>query len=366
MSDNLVQVRGTDGKIYLLDERNHTVVDDRGQNIAGFTEYDPADAFQRDFTATNVHTAAILTNFAIDYGTNSGEAIADQAAPPVLVNKASDSFYTYSKNNKFRRASASLAAEDAAIPEVGPELSTDSYTTKPYGLSTFIAQGVEANADAGVNPRMRAMARIMNVLTMDREVRAQTALMNGTTFSSYTTALTSSNYWDNGTSSDPRGDIITALTSTLAPVNRMILSEEGWFKFCNNAQVQKFGLPVGLGGSNSPAAVMERLGFPEIVPLIGRMKAESTTAGTTTIDYVWEDDCLFAYVPAGNSLEDVPTARTFRWLKDGMSRESGGFRIREWEEPGRGQDGGRRLAVVVNEVVKVTAADTGYLFTNIY
>ena len=66
------------------------------------------------------------------------------------------------------------------------------------------------------------------------------------------------------------------------------------------------------------------------------------------------------------SADDVPTARTFRWLKDGMSRESGGYRIREWDVPDRGQDGGRKLAVVVNEVIKVTAADTGYLFTNIY
>lgn len=367
MSDNnIVEVRGTDGKTYRLDEFNHTVVDENGRNVAGFTEYDPAPTFERDFTQANVHTAAILTNFAIDYGTQSGEAIADMAAPPVLVQKASDTYYTYSKNNKFRRASATLTSEDAAIPEVGPEISTDTYTTVPYGLSTFIAQGVEANADAGVNPRMRAMNRVMNVLTMDREARAQTALMNGTTFSGYTTALTSSNYWDNGASSDPRNDIITALTSTLAPINRMILSEEGWYKFCHNEQVAKYALPVGRGGSNSPAAVMESLGFPEIVPVIGRMKAESLTAGTTTIDYVWEDDCLFCYVPRGNSLEDVPTARTFRWLKDGMSRESGGFRIREWDEPGRGQDGGRRLAVVVNEVVKVTAADTGYLYTNIY
>jgi hypothetical protein len=210
------------------------------------------------------------------------------------------------------------------------------------------------------------MNRIMNVMTMERERRCVSALMNSTTFASYYSTLTTTNYWADGVSSDPLADINTAVESSLAPINRMILSQKGWNRFVKNAQVAKYGLSVATALDLSPQAIMARLGHPEIQPLIGKMKGESTTTGTTTIDYLWDDDCLFAYVPQGNSIEDVPTARTFRWLKDGMSRESGGFRIREWEVPDRGQDGGRKLAVVVNEVVKVTAADTGYLFLNIY
>lgn len=365
MSDKILKVRDADGSVQTFDEYNHTVTDENGRKV-DYIEHDPANTEQRDFTQSNVHTASILTNFAIDYGVNSDQAIADFAAPVVLVDKASNTYYTYSKNNRYRSVTALLAAEGASIPEVGPEISTDTYTTAPYGLSTFIAQGVEANADAGVNPRMRAMNRIMNVMTMERERRCVSALMNSTTFASYYSTLTTTNYWADGVSSDPLADINTAVESSLAPINRMILSQKGWNRFVKNAQVAKYGLSVATALDLSPQAIMARLGHPEIQPLIGKMKGESTTTGTTTIDYLWDDDCLFAYVPQGNSIEDVPTARTFRWLKDGMSRESGGFRIREWEVPDRGQDGGRKLAVVVNEVVKVTAADTGYLFLNIY
>ena len=366
MSDEqAVSLRGTDGQVHKFDEYNHTVVLPDGRKV-DFTEYDPSNEHQRDFTQANVHVAAALTNFAIDYGSNQSEAIADMAAPVVLVDKASDTYHTYSKQNKLRRVTALLTSEDAGIPEVGPVKSTDTYNTKPYGLSTFIGQGVEANADPGVNPRLRAMARIMNAMVMEREHRCATALMNATTFSGYTTALTSSNYWDGGASSDPVKDIYTAQESTLKNPNRMILSQKGWNRFVSNEQIAKHAIYVGEALSKSPQALMASLGFPEIMPLIGSMKSESQTAGTTTESYIWDDDCLFAYMPIGNSIEDVLTARTFRWLKGGMSRESGGYRIREWDEPNRGQDGGRRLAVVTNEVIKVTAADTGYLYTNVY
>ena len=334
------KVRGTDGKVYTFDDYEHV---------------------------SNVHTSTALTNFAIDYGSQTGMSIADEVAPPILVQKASDYYYTFSENNTFRRVDALLANEDAQINEVGPTLSTTTYTVKPYGLATFIAQGVEANADAVVNPRMRAMARIMNALTMDREHRCVEQALDGTTnFASYKTTLTSTNYWDDGASSDPRKDIITAQESALLPINGMACSRKSWNRFVHNEQVAKYGIYIGQGVNESPTALLSRLGFEGIAPYICDMRSESTTQGTTTKSYIWDDDVLFFHRPAGNGIEDAPTLRTFRWLKDGMSRESGGFRIREWRDEARGQDGGSKLAVVVNEVIVATAPATGYLFENVW
>lgn len=366
MSDEhrFFKVRGLDGKVYTFDDYEHTVTDEQGRKL-DFIEHDPANVAQRDFSISNVHVSTALTNFAIDYGSQSGMSIADEVAPPILVTKASDYYYTFSENNTFRRVDALLAHEDAAINEVGPTLSNTTYTVKPYGLASFIAQGVEANADAVVNPRMRAMNRIMEAMTMDREHRCVAQALDGTTnFASYKTTLTTSNYWDDGASSDPRKDIITAQESALRPINGMALSRKSWNRFAHNEQVAKYGLPVGMGVNESPDALLNRLGFSGLQVYICDMKSESTTTGTTTKSYVWDDDCLFFHRPAGNGIEDAPTLRTFRWLKDGMSRESGGFRIREWEVPERGQDGGRKIAVVVNEVIVATAPATGYLFEN--
>lgn len=366
MEQRFYKVRGTNGEVFTFDDYEHTVTDQNGRKL-DFIEHDPANIAQRDFSVANVHTATALSNFAIDYGSNTDGAIADMVAPPILVTKASDYYYTYSENNRFRRVNALLASEESSIDEVGPEISTSTYTTKPYGLATFIAQGVEANADAGVNPRMRAMARVMSALTTDREHRCAAQALDGTTnFASYKTTLTSSNYWDDGADSDPRKDIIGAIESALLPINGMALSEKSWHRFCHNEQTAKYGLAVGQAVNESPAALMARLGFPGVVPLIGKMKSESITAGTTTKSYVWDDDCLFLHLPSGNAIEDAPTLRTFRWLKDGMSRESGGWRIREWEVPDRGQDGGRKIAVVVNEVIVATAPATGYLYENVW
>lgn len=365
--ESLTQIRDvTTGRVVTFDEHNHTVLDNGRKS--DYIDHDPDGAQHRDFSSSNVHVSQALTNFAIDYGTQDGLAIADLAAPVLLVDKASDTYHTFSANDKFRRVNAAMADEDADIAEVGPTKSTDTYTTAAYGLSTFVSQGVEANADPVVQPRMRAMRRIMNAMVTEREHRTADALLNTTTFTSYSSTLTSSNYWDDGASSDPRKDVITAIESLLAPCTHMALSEKSWNRFVHNVQVAKYGIYTGMGVNDTPTGLMERLGFPYITPLIGRMRSESTTAGTTTKSYVWDDDAIFLHIPsgAGSDPEEVPTARTFRWLKGGLSRNSGGFRIREWDVPERGQDGGRKLAVVVNEVVKVTAADCGYLFINVW
>lgn len=358
------EVRDADGSVMRFDEYEHIVIDSNGRKFE-YKEYDPANQFQRDLTTDNVHVASALTNFAVDYGSQSGMAIADFVARPILVTKASDYYYTSSANNTFRRVDTSLASDNAPLNEVSPNLSTTLYKVKPYGMSTFVPLGVEANADSVVRPRMRAMRRILDVMTLDREHRCVAEALDGTTnFASYKTTLTTSNYWDDGASSDPRKDIMTAEESALLPINAMACSRKTWNRFKHNEQVAKYGLPVGMGANESPAGVMSRLGFDYIMPFISDMRSESTTAGTTTKSYVWDDDCLFFHLPSGNEIEDAPTLRTFRWLKDGMSRESGGFRIREWRDESRGQDGGVKLAVVVNEDIVCTAADSGYLFEN--
>jgi len=374
-ADKIFRIRDVDsGQFLAFDDYSHTVTMPDGRKV-DFIEYDPANRFQADFstrapgyTQAQVHVAGALSNFAIDYGTQEGMAVADILAPPLLVQKASDTYHTFSKNDRFRRANSLMVDNDSPIPEVGPTKSSSTYTTAPYGASTFISAGIEANADSIVQVRMRGMRRIMNVMTMDREARVSEAMRNTTTFAGYTVTLTTSNYWDDGAASDPRKDLITGMETMLMPCTHMGLSEKSWHRFVHNAQVAKYGLYLGAGVNETPGALMDRLGFGNVIPVIGRMRAESTTAGTTTIGFVWDDDVVLAHVPpaAGSEPEAVPTARTFRWLSGGMSRESGGYRIREWDVPDRGQDGGRKIAVVCNEVVTVTGADAGYVIENVW
>jgi len=364
----ITQIRDLDtGLMLRFDEANHTVTLPDGR-VLDFVEHDPSAMLQRDFSLSDVHVAAALTNFAVDYGSQQGQAIADLVAPPILVDKASDYYHTFDKNNRYRRVNTLLSTNDGAIPEIGAAKSSSSYTVDSYGASTFVPLKIEAGADAVVQPRMRAMRRIMNAMVTDREHRVAAAALNATTFASYLTTLTSSNFWDDGADSDPRKNIIDATEAMLAPCTHMALSEKSWNRLVHNAKSQQYGISVGMAVNEAPAAFMARLGFPNITPLIGRMRSESTTTGTTTLSFVWDDDVLFFHNPQGSTEDEqeVPTIRTFRWVLPGMSAASGGFRIREWDQPDRGSDGGRKMAVLCDEKVVVTGVDTGYMIQNVW
>lgn len=373
MSDQVIKMRGPDGGVLTLDEYNMTVTDSNGQTYGMRDLTMPAfdqlyDKLQRrDLTAASVHTASALANFICGY--SNPEFIADEACPPLLVSKTSDYFYTWSQNDAFRRVNTLLASDQAEPPEVGPTLSSTQYTVKAYGASAFVPALVESNADAGISPMLMSMQRCLTAMALEREHRVQTLLNNTTTFSGYTSTLTSSNYWDDGASSDPVKDIMTAQETALKPITHMVLSEKSWNRFIKNAQVAKYSQYVSTDTlSADPGQLMARLGFAGIRVLIGRARSESTTTGTTTISYIWDDDAFFLHLPAGSDSNpmEIPTIRNFRLLVPGAARETMGFRVREWDVPGRGQNGGRKIAVVCNEVETAVAANTGYLLVNVW
>jgi hypothetical protein len=374
MDEEKIQVKGSDGSHVELDEYNHTVTypDGRKTDFREVTADDIAPN-KRELVLGNVHVNAALMNFLVGYGSNQAEAISDAVAPVLLVDKRSDKYYTLASTEKHRRANAEMAHEEATINEVSPSISNTTFTTKAYALKTFVAQGVEAGADAVVRPRVRALSRLLNAMNIDREVRCQSTVMNATTFSSYLATKTSSNFWDtiggSPTDSNPIGDIVAGAESMYAPLTDIVMSEKGWWRFVTNPNVYKFGLYTAENALNaSPDVLAQRIGFPGVKFHIGRMRKEAATMAVSTVSYIWDDDCMLLHIPqgAGDNGEVVPTARTFRWNKDGAARQMNGYRIREWDDLNRGQDGGRVMALCCNEVIQVVATAAGYMIQNIY
>jgi hypothetical protein len=347
MNMSTIRVKGDDGKTRELDEERGIVTGDFGQTQL------------RELSTSDVHIAAAMDNFVTGYGRNQGEAVADIVCPPLLVNRESDYFHTWDKDDRFQDVSFDLIGEDGSIPEISPRKSTDTYSCTPRGLASFVAQGVVANADPRVDPRMAALSRIMNAMTLSREKRVITALQNGTTFASYTAAVTAK--WNGGAGSDPIGDLFTAMDAMLLSCTHIVMGVTVAHDFMRNPNVQKFFLNAqGQWNLESAMSLTTRLGLPPIV--VGRMKGKSLTAGT--YGDLWGTAVTLLHIPPGSDVnaEEVPTARTFRWNKTG-SVGAGGFRMRSWFEPSRGQDGGEMIAVLSNDAEKVVAAPTGYLLT---
>lgn len=355
MVQELIRVRADNGQDYFLDDAAGTVK----QRDAAGRLVNIADLNTRDLGIGDVHIPSAMANYAAGY--KQGPAVAEIVAPVVLSEKASDYYFTFDKDDALQSAQTTLAAEGDRLPEISPRLSNSTFTTQPYGLAAFIPQGVIANADSPLNPRMAAMNRMLNAMSLAREQRTAAALMNATTFSGFTSAIAAGSKWNGGADSDPVADIHLGIETALQDINQILMAENVWHAFVRNSNVAKFGMYKD-GANVTPGALSALLGLPEIV--IARMKGKSASAGT--YGYVWGSGCLLLHNPPGvpADQQSIATSKTFRWSKgEGMGSIDGGFRVRSWFDPNRGQDGGEMLAVAVNEVPVVTAPATGYLLT---
>lgn len=349
---NIIRVRGENGRTYELDEERGTV------------QADGYRAELRELSTSDVHIASAMSNFVAGYGTNQGEAIADIVMPPLVVLKDNDYYHAWDKDDLLQDTTDNdVVGEEDEIPVISPRKSTGTYACVGRGLASRIPQGVVANADPRVDPRTRALGRIINVMCMRREKRSISVLQNASTFSGYTSAVAAA--WNGGAGSDPVADIMLGIETALKPITHIAMSEKAAHAFVRNPNVAKNYL------YNSPtvdvvtgtASVASRLGLPQFV--IGKMKGKSVTAGT--YGYLWGTGVSLLHIPPGADAnpEEVPTARTFRWNKTGQIG-SNGFRFRSWFEPNKGQDGGEMIAVLSNDIEKIVAACTGYLLTGAY
>ncbi|MHB8108349.1 MAG: hypothetical protein ACYDH4_13140, partial [Candidatus Cryosericum sp.] len=122
MDSDLVKVQDVGGGgAYTIDEYNHTVRYHNGK-VVDFREVDwsliqdQLDPWaKRDITVSNVHVNTALSNFLVGYGSQMQDAIADLVCPPFLVDKASNTFFTVSANDKFRDVDSTLANESDPV-----------------------------------------------------------------------------------------------------------------------------------------------------------------------------------------------------------------------------------------------------------
>lgn len=331
-----------------------------------------------DLAPSDVHIPSALPMYAAGYKLQ--ESIADQAAPVVVVPKASDKFFTWGQDNAFQRVESLVTPPGGQIPEVSMTLSSTLFTTVEYTLGSFVATELEANADAPLKPKMKAMNRILAAQRLEREIRTMTLLTTSANWdSSVVTALAATFNWNGGSASDPIKDIDTIMENSRQPVTGMVMNRRVWNTFRRNSQVQKYiqykadvpGLPASSADLTKGNAL---LSLPKNI-YVSDMKYKTSTG---TYDYVWPDKVVFLHeiegVPADG--ETIATAKTFRW-SGGVNPDSvtpaaagdgmmfGGWLVREFYDPKRGGRAGSMLVTVVNDIEVLTGSVVGGLITGV-
>jgi hypothetical protein len=297
-------------------------------------------------TVRTVHVNVPLTNLAIQY--KFPPIVADKVFPVVKVNKESDVYYKFLREELIDLDA--MRAPGTEANEVEWDVTTEAYKAEEYALKYLLPDRVETNADEAVRPRQNTTMKLTRWLQLGWEIRVKNIVTDPTII---TNTSGVSVKWDAASGATPEKDVDTAKkgvyeTAGVEP-NTMLLNKDSadalkrWLKLNSFTDFRDF-LAVG--------ELPPTLWNLEII--IGKSVYNSAKRGQpAVIGNIWPDSVLIYYKEASPSLETFSLGYTLR------SRD---FRVKDWREEGR--DGQYYETSVIQDEVLV-AADAAYLITDV-
>lgn len=332
-----------------------------------------SDAQLFDLGVSDVHIPAALPNYAAGY--RNAPPMADIVSPVLPVDKLTNNFFTFDKNDAFQRAYPSLGGvSGGAVPEISPRLSNAQYSCIERALGGRVSPQVEGNADAPLRIMQATIKRVMNAMLLEREFRTQSLLRATANWNSGNVAtILAANKWNGGAGSDPLADIHARIEASFSEgVTGMLMSEKVFHAFQRNPAVRAY-----YGYKDRDAAVPTASDYKAILQLpsiyVSKMKFINTSG---SLDYIWGGDVVLFRQPdqmPPTTQDDVATSYTFRWnaanlaeagIKDGVA--SGGFIVRQFYEQFSGSMGVNRVVVVHQDAEVMTGKYVGGLLVNAY
>ena len=172
-------------------------------------------------TQSQVHVDAILTNISVAYMQQAENFIADKVFPIVPVDKQSDKYFKYTKND-WLRDEAQVRADGTESVGSGYNITTETYYADVYAIHKDVGDQTRANADAPINVDREAAEFVTHRLLLRRELQFVSDYMTGgvwgTTASGVASGASTGEFvqWDNYTDSDPIDDIEEAKAEILS------------------------------------------------------------------------------------------------------------------------------------------------------
>jgi len=169
----------------------------------------------------SVHVDAILTNISVAYLQNQDNFIADKVFPVIPVDKKSDKFFTYTKNDWFRDE-AQRRAGGTESAGGGYGLSTGSYSADVFAFHKDVDDQTLYNADAPLNPLREATEFVTRRLMLRKEIQWNTDFFAGSIWAndydgvSGTPSTNEVKQWSDYAASDPIDDIEDAKAGILS------------------------------------------------------------------------------------------------------------------------------------------------------
>lgn len=308
-------------------------------------------------TSSQVHVDAILTNISVAYMQKSENFIANKVFPIVPVDKQSDKYYTYTKNDWFRDE-AQLRADATESAGGGYNLSTSSYSADVWAFHKDVGDQTRANADAPINVDREAAEFVTSRLLLKMETQW---VSNFFSSGIWGTDNTPANLWSDYTNSDPLNDVEDAKRAILATTgfepNTLVLGYDVFKELKNHPDLVD---RIKYTSSNVITSDMIARMFDVDRVLVSKsVKATNNEGATGAYDFTAGKNALLCYSAPAPGLLQPSAGYVMSWtgVSGGLGQTIGTSRIR--------MDSVRadRIEGEMAFDMKVVAADLGYFFS---
>lgn len=309
-------------------------------------------------TSSAVHVDRPLTNVSLAYIQSADSFIATQFAPMIPVDRQTDKYFTYTKNDWFRDE-AQLRADGTESAGSGYGLSTDSYSCDVFAFHKDIGPQAMANADPAVNLEREATLLVTQRMLMRQERQwAQDCFAA----SIWGTDATPTNLWSDYAASDPIADVETGKRTVLANTgfvpNTMVLGYDVFMKLKNHPDIVD-RIKYTSAEVVTPALLARYFELDRIL-VAKAVYATNVEGETAAYSFVHGKHALLAYVAPNPGLLTPSAAYTFVWRGVSMGL---GANVAITREPIPNTRGAVRVEGEAAWDNKIVATDLGYFFS---
>lgn len=288
----------------------------------------------------SVHIDAILTNISVAYMQNPASYIADKVFPIIPVDKKSDKYFIYDKND-WLRDEAQRRAPGTESAGGGYSLSTDSYNCDKWALHKDVDDDTKANADSPLDSFRDATNWVTSRLRIRREKQFVADFIKtgvwGTDLAGVSGTPGGSQFkqWSDYSASDPVTDIedwkSAILSVTGLEANTLVLGYDVFKKLKNHPDlVDRIKYTDSRTITEDMIASMFDI---ERVMVAKSVVATNKEGGTAAYGFTVGKSALLLHVAPEPGLQVASAGYTFAWkgVSGGMGETVGikNFRLEE-------------------------------------
>ena len=320
-------------------------------------------------TPSSVHLDQPLTNLTLAFAQDQSNFIADKVFPVVGVERQSDKFYIYDRDNMNRTGDVKALAPRTEVNRIGMSISNNSYYADVFGLGMDFDQQTLANEDAALDIRSAGAQTLATRLMIHREEQFAANFFAASIWGSESTPT---NLWSDYTNSTPIADVTNArrtmqLKSGGFKPNTMVVGKEVRDILINHPKILA---RLNGGATVANTALITDAKLAEIFEVenfyvMEAVKNDSVEGVAESNSFIGGKHALLVHGPKGAGLMTPAAGLTFAW-NNVPGANNLGITVESFSDDAlKRQQVAEHIQVKMAYDMKVTGADLGYFFDTV-